>query len=91
MITVGKGLMALIWLVFLFAPLLFTPPYNWLVLGFGVIMLILHAVQLLALRANLQQSGLYRPGDGWRILLFGFFAMWELHKRAQQQQSEQQE
>ncbi|WP_432454804.1 MULTISPECIES: DUF1145 domain-containing protein [unclassified Agarivorans] len=80
-ITLGKTLMALMWLTILIGIFMFSAPFNWLLPIVGALLLLLHALQLFAIRDSLQQSGALQKGDSLQLLLFGVFAMWQIHKR----------
>ncbi|MGY5450872.1 DUF1145 domain-containing protein [Agarivorans sp. MS3-6] len=80
-ITIGKIFMVLMWLAMLVSPVIFLPPYNWILPLVGMFLLLLHGVQLLAIRGTLMEAGVLKKGDNLQMLLFGFFAMWQIHKR----------
>jgi uncharacterized protein YhhL (DUF1145 family) len=89
-ISVGKSLMVLIWFTILSAPITLLAPYwLWLWLG-GIILLLMHGVQMLAIRLTLSEGPLWRSGDSWRLLFFGFFALLSMKKRQPQMSSPQQ-
>ncbi|WP_427978191.1 DUF1145 domain-containing protein [Agarivorans sp.] len=85
-IKIGKAFMAAMWLAMLLSPVIFVAPYNWILPLVGGFLLLLHAVQLFAIVGTLQQAGVLRKGDKLQILIFGFFAMWQIHKRMSEKQ-----
>ncbi|GDY26270.1 hypothetical protein AHAT_21600 [Agarivorans sp. Toyoura001] len=85
-IKIGKAFMAAMWLAMLLSPMIFVPPYNWILPLVGAFLLLLHGVQLLAIRGTLIEAGVLQKGDNLRILFFGFFAMWQIHKRMKSKQ-----
>jgi uncharacterized protein YhhL (DUF1145 family) len=80
-IKIGKLFMAAMWLAMLLSPIIFVPPYNWILPLVGGFLFLLHGVQLLSIRGTLVEAGVLKKGDNLQILFFGFFAMWQIHKR----------
>lgn len=82
MIVLGKFLTVGFWLACLVNFVMpFPHPLNWLVGGLFFFLLLTHGFELLIFRSLPAIRRHFRPGDNWRVLIFGAFQLWELKKR----------
>lgn len=81
MVNIGKALMIVMWVIILSSP--WTPMSRIypLLIGAGIFVLFLHAMQMLLLKSSLQSSGYWHKGDGWQLIVFGVFALMGIRKR----------
>lgn len=86
--TVAKILLIGFWLVGLLNFVMpFPHPVNWIVGGLFCFLLMMHGFQLLIFRSMPVVKPHLRPGDSWRILVFGVLPLWEIKKRLEQSQA----
>lgn len=82
LLTVGKAITAGFWLAcgynFVFP---FPHPLNWLVGGLFFFLLLMHGFELLIFRSLPAVKAAFRPGDSWRVLVFGAFQLWQIKQR----------
>ncbi|MBI2381332.1 MAG: DUF1145 domain-containing protein [Gammaproteobacteria bacterium] len=82
MLRFGKLLTAGFWLIWLANFVhAFPHPLNWILGGLGFLMLLMHGFELLIFRSLPAVKAQFRAGDGWKVMVFGAFQLWELKRR----------
>lgn len=63
----------------------FPHPLNWLIGGLFFLILLIHGFELLIFRSLPAVKAAFGPGDGWRVMVFGAFQLWEIKRRLEAQ------
>lgn len=84
LMNIGRGFMVILWIVIITSPWSPLSPVYPLILAAGALVLILHCLQMLLMRYTLQANGLWNPGDGYQLVIFGVFGLLVLRQRIAQ-------
>ncbi|RKF21504.1 DUF1145 domain-containing protein [Alginatibacterium sediminis] len=88
LVKIGKPLMALIWLG-MFAAIAFAQPPSPKYFLFAAIgIAILHSLQFITIRKALREAGILQKGDALQVVIFGFFALWQIRSRLETKTTE---